>query len=154
MRKIVHNKISYLLINMLIWFAIFSVVPTLFQLLLYFTLPFDYFVKINSYVANHSSSQIITIKLNRIARFDVEATSIKEVYRVDEDGIKQVYEVPKRMFVYETDANGQTVTFEQPVPDLPVGNYYISDTITLELPKGIEKTKTIKSNSFLVENNS
>jgi len=146
MKDLIHNKGTYKLVNIFIWFLIFTIVPVILQIAIYAFLPFDYFVKIKSYVVEDTNTQVLTINLNRIARFDIEATSLKEYYRITENGDAQVYESEKRVFIYETEANNRTILIKQPIQEMKSGDYYISDYISLQLPRGITKTKTIKSN--------
>lgn len=160
--RIIKNKKFHWLINVGIWFLIFTAVPPLFQYGLYSALPFDYFVKIHSLVVeDYTECQrgdncsdlfyVFSMVVNRTTRFDIRATSKKEVYEIFEDGrIKQVYEIPIREFTYEADVNGRDIHFSQPVIELPEGNYYISDNVNLYLPRGIVKSKTIKTDSFII----
>lgn len=151
MKQLVHNPISYWIFNITIWFFIFTFVPIIFQVLLYQVLPFDYFVKFNRYDTQYASVGLISTELNREAQFDIKANSVKELYRIEEDGFFQVYEAPKREFIFETETNNDKILFSNPVPELTPGEYYVSDTVTLELPRGVEKVKTIKSNTFIVK---
>lgn len=155
MKKTTYNFIAHVkrtLINGLFVFMVFYAI----QFTAYWFLPFDFFVAINrqSYKDEVVGSKNITMITNRTAIRDITATGIKEIYFVADDKIpNQLPGVIHTSFSYEKDMNDKDfeITFDIPKEFDKPGNYYVNDTITLNLPFGIEKTKTFPNIPFTIQ---
>lgn len=112
-------------------------------------MPFDHFVNITRFEAEnvYVGDQIQKFTIERKAAFDIDARSIKEVYRVDNETPNQIYVIPENKFIYEKDSNGKVLNFELILPraiEVEAG-YYTIDRVCLDLPYNVTKCKVLRT---------
>lgn len=142
-KRILYSGIGIVLFSILIQ-AISSIIIWSYLSIM----PFSHFVDIENIEAYNVAvgEQVQKFSIIRKARFDIDATSIKEVYRLDNGTPNQLYSIRESTFIYEKDGNGKELNFEITLnrPVERISEFYTIDKICLQLPKGIEKCDTLK----------
>lgn len=121
-------------------------------------LPFSVFVDIeeSGYLDQPAPVSELLFISKRTVLFDISASAIREVQRIDGEQIIQHPEVIQTTFVYETSSNGRDLIIPIPFSKFPIreaGLYSVSETVTLKIPVWIftiSKKHTFNNNKFNV----
>lgn len=146
------------IISALVFGLLFAGMVQVSNILYYHFASFDHFVKIEKFeLVGMNGDQIFVKLINRTVRIDVQAHSVKELHRIEEDGL---YQIPRMCdapcedyFVFEKENNGTDNRYEMNwgVPVTEPGEYQIIEHFTLHLPYGAEKSKSITSTTYTLE---
>jgi hypothetical protein len=152
MQHVIRNKNVHRVINALIWLLIFTFAPFLLQVIFYNALPFDYFVNIHKQELSSIDGSVLEFTTERDALFNIQASAIKEVYRVGEKIDTQISGTKFSKFIFEKHNNDREIGFNIDWGyNLAPGEYYAIDQISIDLPYAKPKTKTIITNRVTVE---
>lgn len=119
------------------WWLLAPIIVFLVKFAVYSVLPFDWFVDHNVYTARtmEYGSGIVTIDLDRRARFDIRWSATKEIYRMWENRTfaQTIHTNHKDSFIFEVDSNDQLLALEVNFTDQPIpkGRYLILDHVRI-----------------------
>ena len=153
MMKINWNKIISIMIFAMFFLGGMVIVDTI----VYKALPFNHFVEyidvVHADVCYGEREQEIFVE--RIVRKDLAGSINSELFLVKHDpdllvtqANIRVYEEKKPIIYNDNETNSEKIIAK--LPHLEVGDYYWIRLVTLELPRGVKKTKVLDPQYFSV----
>ena len=146
------------IISLLAFALLFAGVVQLSNILFYTFAPFEHFITWEKFELIGMNGDSIFIKLtNRHVRGDIKASSVKELHRIEPEGL---YQIPRAcelacedFFVFEEENNDKDNRYEinWGTPITEPGDYFIVEHFTLYLPYGITKQKSLESKPYHLE---